>query len=373
MSQPTKANPAKPRCGLCGKTKKLVKTECCGQWICDDESNYVLFSYARNSCSRAHRRYTLCASHHSEGHKGHWKNCKLCLKSFQTEMYVWYGTNDYNFEKLENPPSFEPTLCDCCGIVIKLGTDGYSIGPSGKLCERCCNIERSSPPVVKPARPAAPRQPKVLLPANANPEAIEIILSAKAQSRWRVKPAVRASEPPAHWLGQWRVDFAQKADRSWLAMVTNVATFYTFVLPLKDLKPDSFEKLFRLRLGFALTDAPSLARWKDAPLVYAHGNPRVVVRKMSRMKLELPLNTDRDDEDWINNSISMTLRNYPSKEFASRLDSPPPENGPLLPPLDEEFNVIAESGQPFIAPPKMGRNDSCPCGSGKKFKKCCGK
>ena len=23
--------------------------------------------------------------------------------------------------------------------------------------------------------------------------------------------------------------------------------------------------------------------------------------------------------------------------------------------------------------PKVGRNESCPCGSGKKFKKCCGK
>ncbi|MBM7070738.1 SEC-C domain-containing protein [Shewanella sp. 202IG2-18] len=23
--------------------------------------------------------------------------------------------------------------------------------------------------------------------------------------------------------------------------------------------------------------------------------------------------------------------------------------------------------------PKVGRNDPCPCGSGKKFKKCCGK
>ncbi|HAV61403.1 MAG TPA: hypothetical protein DCY13_03455, partial [Verrucomicrobiales bacterium] len=25
------------------------------------------------------------------------------------------------------------------------------------------------------------------------------------------------------------------------------------------------------------------------------------------------------------------------------------------------------------APPKVGRNDPCPCGSGRKFKKCCGK
>ncbi|HOW67800.1 MAG TPA: DUF1186 domain-containing protein [Candidatus Paceibacterota bacterium] len=29
--------------------------------------------------------------------------------------------------------------------------------------------------------------------------------------------------------------------------------------------------------------------------------------------------------------------------------------------------------KPYIAPLKMGRNDPCPCGSGKKFKKCCGK
>jgi len=28
--------------------------------------------------------------------------------------------------------------------------------------------------------------------------------------------------------------------------------------------------------------------------------------------------------------------------------------------------------QPYLAPPKTGRNDPCPCGSGKKFKKCCG-
>lgn len=27
----------------------------------------------------------------------------------------------------------------------------------------------------------------------------------------------------------------------------------------------------------------------------------------------------------------------------------------------------------FIAPPKIGRNEPCPCGSGKKYKKCCGK
>jgi preprotein translocase subunit SecA len=29
--------------------------------------------------------------------------------------------------------------------------------------------------------------------------------------------------------------------------------------------------------------------------------------------------------------------------------------------------------EPERASTKVGRNDPCPCGSGKKFKKCCGK
>ena len=131
-----KADPSK-RCFLCGKRTKLVKTDCCGQWICDDESNYRLFSYARNSCYRNHRRYTLCGAHYEEQHKGHWKTCANCLDDFETEMYVYYGTNDYNFEKLENPPSFEPTLCTGCRAVIKLAEGGYSKGGEGTFCMDC--------------------------------------------------------------------------------------------------------------------------------------------------------------------------------------------------------------------------------------------
>jgi preprotein translocase subunit SecA len=32
-----------------------------------------------------------------------------------------------------------------------------------------------------------------------------------------------------------------------------------------------------------------------------------------------------------------------------------------------------EKKQPVIADPKVGRNDACPCGSGKKYKQCHGK
>lgn len=127
----------KHRCGLCGKSSKLTKTECCGQWICDDEDQYVMFSYAKNSCYRNHRRYTLCGYHNTEGHSGDWKNCPQCREGLKTEMYVYMGTNEYNFEKLENPPSYEPTKCSKCGKIIVLGEDGYSVKKKKYLCVRC--------------------------------------------------------------------------------------------------------------------------------------------------------------------------------------------------------------------------------------------
>ncbi len=47
-----------------------------------------------------------------------------------------------------------------------------------------------------------------------------------------------------------------------------------------------------------------------------------------------------------------------------------------LPAPDQEPEAlsepIGEPGVPYVAPVKAGRNDPCPCGSGKKYKKCCG-
>ena len=45
--------------------------------------------------------------------------------------------------------------------------------------------------------------------------------------------------------------------------------------------------------------------------------------------------------------------------------------------IDEAFAdgfFDVEINQPYVRKqPKVGRNDPCPCGSGKKYKKCCGK
>lgn len=129
------------RCGLCGKSRKpLTRTECCGQPICDDGSEYVMFSYARNSCSRNPWRYTLCGHHHGERHRGDWKTCARCRKDFELEMYVYYGTNEYNFEKLENPPAYEPTHCAGCGRVIVLSRESHTRHPDGSY--RCDDWRR---------------------------------------------------------------------------------------------------------------------------------------------------------------------------------------------------------------------------------------
>ncbi len=130
-------------CALCGKTENLTKTDCCDQWICDDEHTYRLFSYDLNSCHRNHRRYTLCGYHYNEQHQGRWQDCQQCRKDFQDEleMYVWYGTNEFNFEKLANPPKYEPTFCSKCGAVIVLSEGGYCSKGGEYICGRCTSIE----------------------------------------------------------------------------------------------------------------------------------------------------------------------------------------------------------------------------------------
>jgi uncharacterized protein YecA (UPF0149 family) len=50
-------------------------------------------------------------------------------------------------------------------------------------------------------------------------------------------------------------------------------------------------------------------------------------------------------------------------------------NGPAVSAVgDEETDAVIPFGSRYELPapaPEIGRNDPCPCGSGKKYKKCC--
>ena len=60
--------------------------------------------------------------------------------------------------------------------------------------------------------------------------------------------------------------------------------------------------------------------------------------------------------------IRSVHRERKEKEKRTKAGLPGEDEAPLPPPVE-----------PIHADKNVGRNDPCPCGSGKKYKKCCGK
>ena len=133
-------------CGLCGKKTNLTKTKCCNNWICND-----IELPKSKSCHRKHMSYTVCAAHYREGHSGDWKSCKKCAELWEKEDYVWYATNEYNFEKLENPPEYEPTRCSGCNKILDLINEVVIRGANKKKYCLKCEMKKESKP--KPEKP----------------------------------------------------------------------------------------------------------------------------------------------------------------------------------------------------------------------------
>ncbi len=62
------------------------------------------------------------------------------------------------------------------------------------------------------------------------------------------------------------------------------------------------------------------------------------------------------------------------KQHKGFFDNPEDEIPHIHEPIIEEMPQMPGKGTPIVrTTPKIGRNDPCPCGSGKKYKKCCGK
>jgi hypothetical protein len=110
--------------------------------------------------------------------------------------------------------------------------------------------------------------------------------------------------------------------------------------------PEAQEIAENLYARHIVLDQPhaDLKNWKKVSCdIYE----RFLKAKSSVSDFSFPEPDDTDEESFDEESLD---------------DAPLPWNSPA------PSSKIAE---PFIAPPKTSRNDPCPCGSGKKFKKCC--
>jgi len=96
---------------------------------------------------------------------------------------------------------------------------------------------------------------------------------------------------------------------------------------------------------------------------YAQENPLVVYKKEGfEMFLSM---RDRVEEDVLNKLFLIQLV---KEEEARELERPSKQTRMVLShgTRKEDKGPVRREG------PRVGRNDPCPCGSGKKYKKCCG-
>ena len=74
-------------------------------------------------------------------------------------------------------------------------------------------------------------------------------------------------------------------------------------------------------------------------------------------------------------SKTRNLQTKKNQDILSGLTAPPPQqtsqNAPSFPGAPPQPIVPNQKKEPIKAEKKIGRNEPCPCGSGKKYKKCC--
>jgi hypothetical protein len=308
-----------PRCALCGKTGKLTRTPCCNNWICDDADQYVPFSYGRNSCFTNHAKYTICALHHHQGHTGRWQDCAMCREAQPLELYVHSATNEYNFEKLANPPPFEPTHCARCGVVIRLTEGGYSIQGDQFYCEACGL--RDSPVS------AASILEKISPPPSA-PGGLEDVPVRVIGQRGRHPVATLAYYGPDNVRATKLVVAVRRNARD------EDGPLHRWITQVGDIRRD-----------------PAIVAEVEAFLKQHDVKQRIITERIIGCPHE-------EEKDYPLGGVCPHCPFWHNRNrFTHELESALPEVTPAQ----------------ILAPPKVGRNDPCPCGSGKKFKKCCGK
>jgi preprotein translocase subunit SecA len=78
-------------------------------------------------------------------------------------------------------------------------------------------------------------------------------------------------------------------------------------------------------------------------------------------------------ENFLRNMPQQTLHQTASAFTEPTVDTAATENQPRPSDMVSQAAAAVEKARPVRMGPKVGRNDPCSCGSGKKYKQCCGK
>ena len=95
---------------------------------------------------------------------------------------------------------------------------------------------------------------------------------------------------------------------------------------------------------------------------YAQIDPLVAYKKEAYEMFQALLNSIQDE--MVNVMFHLEIQTEPPKPQRRRVFTPVSEDGALMPAGNGHGQM--DGGR------KLGRNEPCPCGSGKKYKKCCG-
>ncbi|MBT4936844.1 preprotein translocase subunit SecA [Candidatus Peregrinibacteria bacterium] len=178
-----------------------------------------------------------------------------------------------------------------------------------------------------------------------------------------------------------KVIYLRNIDRHWMEHIDEMTRLRETVSlraygnknPLFEYKHEAFEAFKKMNYSIGIQTIKNLImlQIKHEPIQMVRVAPAVKDLKTNEAEIESEI------------SSSHIIPKSPIQKAAS---APNPSSPTTSAPLNVQASPAAKVTQdgvtvyrvedeasPKIQIPKVGRNDSCPCGSGKKYKKCCGK
>ena len=126
-------------CRKCGDIDNMGYSTCCDRALCKD-------------CLWGHERYSRCAFHSNEGHKGSWKTCEECEAEGDCFEDSLYGFSD------EEDEEDTPKKCKRCQEDIDLLKSDYTKKGKDFYCIECYIAEITPAQKTKVPRQASKEQ-----------------------------------------------------------------------------------------------------------------------------------------------------------------------------------------------------------------------